>query len=65
MVSTIPDDIDPLFGREDQLVDEEPHEAYIPWATLMRRVHGLDVLRCRCGGIRTIKSYVTDPKRIR
>ena len=64
-VSTLPDPIDPLFGREDRLAEEEPHEKYIPWDTLLKRTRGLDMLQCHCGGIRKIKSYVTDPEKIR
>ena len=64
-VTTLPDQIDPLFGREEQLVGEEPQEAYIPWAKPMKRVHGIDVLRCPCGGTRKVMSYVTDPETIR
>jgi hypothetical protein len=64
-ISTLPDPNDSLFGREDRLMEEKPHETYISWATLHRRTHGLDVLQCRCGGIRKIKSYMTNPKRIR
>ena len=64
-VTTLPDQIDPLFGREEQLGGEEPQEAYIPWAKLMKRVHRIDVLKCPCGGTRKVKSYVTDPEKIR
>jgi hypothetical protein len=64
-VTTLPDQIDPLFGREDQLVGEEPREAYIPWAALMKRVHGTDVLRCPCGGTQKVIGYDTDPEKIR
>jgi hypothetical protein len=29
-VATLPDQLDPLFGREEQLVGEETQEAYVP-----------------------------------
>ena len=44
---------------------EEADEAYIPWAKLMKRVFGLDVLRCECGGRMVVKQYVTDEEKIR
>jgi len=37
----------------------------VPWAKLMKRVHGIDVLKCPCGGTRKVMSYVTDPEKIR
>ena len=44
---------------------EEADESYIPWAKLMKRVYGLDVLRCECGGRMAVKQYVTDEEKIR
>ena len=55
----MPDQIDPLVGAE------EPAEAYIPWAELMKRVHKIDVLKCPCGGRRRFVGYVTKPDKIR
>jgi len=40
-------------------------ERYIPWAELLRRVHGVDVLRCSCGGRRKVLAYVTAKEEIR
>jgi hypothetical protein len=31
----------------------------------MKRVHGIDVLKCPCGGTRRVTSYLTDPEKIR
>ena len=59
MLATVPDQIDPLVGAE------EPPEAYIPWAELMKRVHKIDVLKCPCGGRRRFVGYVTEPEKIR
>jgi hypothetical protein len=58
-LSTTPDPIDPLFGREEHL------EAYIPWSQLMKRVHGIDVLQCPCGGQRKVIRYLTESDKIR
>jgi len=40
-------------------------ERYIPWAELLRRVHGVDVLRCSCGWRRKVLAYVTAKEEIR
>ena len=64
-IATMPDPIDPLFGREDLLGGEEQRDAYIPWAQLMKRVFGLDMLQCPCGGKRKVRSYVTTPEKLR
>ena len=39
-----------------------PRERYLDWATLLRRVHRVEVLRCPCGGTRVVTAFVEDPK---
>jgi len=57
-------------GVPPQEPPAEPPEAgaqrYIPWAELLKRVFGEDVLRCaNCGGRRHMVSVVTDPIAVR
>jgi hypothetical protein len=41
-------------------------DRYLPWAELLRRVHEVDVLRCRrCLGRRRIIAFLTDPQVVR
>jgi hypothetical protein len=42
-----------------------PRLPYLDWAALLKRVHGLDLLSCSCGGRRKIVAFVTDPSRAR
>ena len=36
----------------------------MPWADLVRRVWLVDILRCECGGRRTVLAMVFNPKSI-
>jgi hypothetical protein len=45
-----PDVSQPVGSRAGQL----------PWADLLRRVFAQDVLRCRCGGRRSVVAFVAD-----
>jgi hypothetical protein len=38
---------------------------YIDWATLLKRVHSVDALRCPCGGRLRFRQVVTDPEVVR
>ncbi|MFT6831532.1 MAG: hypothetical protein ACJAZN_001696, partial [Planctomycetota bacterium] len=41
-------------------------QRYIRWSDLLKRVFGVDVLRCpRCGGRRHTISVITDPEKVR
>ena len=43
-------------------IASEPNLRYLPWAELLRRTRGLDVLRCvSCGGRMELVAVVTDP----
>ncbi len=64
-VGTVPDVIDPMFGREDSLDGEEREGSYIPWAELLKHVYRIDVLECPCGGRREVKAHVKEPEKIR
>jgi hypothetical protein len=68
----MPSEADALFGRTDlpegvlDLVKApQPRDRYLPWADLLRRVHGVDVLRCPCGGTRVVTAFVDDPEVLR
>ena len=61
----MPSEADALFGRTDlpegvlDLVKApQPRDRYLPWADLLRRVYGVDVLLCRCGGTRVVTAFV-------
>ena len=46
--------------------EEPPHGRYYPWAELMKRTFGLDVLSCpHCGGRLKLISLIEDPKVIK
>ncbi|HMJ79667.1 MAG TPA: transposase, partial [Candidatus Dormibacteraeota bacterium] len=60
-----PQPSDPLLGLDDRRVEESPEEHYIPWAALLKRVHGVEVLRCDCGGLRTVVRCVTEQEEIK
>ncbi|MGB8259600.1 MAG: transposase [Terracidiphilus sp.] len=64
-LSMDPDPSDPLAGLDDRCVEESPEEKYISWAKLLKRVHGIDALKCDCGGLRKIVRYVTEREKIR
>jgi len=42
-----------------------PRERVLPWAALLKRTWGTDVLACGCGGRRQIVAFVEDPKRVK
>ena len=42
-----------------------PRARRLPWADLLRRVFADDVLRCPCGGRRSIVAFVADPSIVR
>jgi hypothetical protein len=42
-----------------------PRAGRLPWADLLRRVFAQDVLRCPCGGRRSVVAFVTDATRTR
>jgi hypothetical protein len=50
---------------EESACADKVSEAYIPWARLLMHVHGIDILRCECGGRIVVKQYVTDSAKIR
>ncbi|HEY3549308.1 MAG TPA: hypothetical protein VGK17_24820 [Propionicimonas sp.] len=54
----LPQDPDSLLA---ETVEEE---RYVRWADLMRKVHGLEVLDCPCGGKRKVVELLRDPTRV-
>ncbi len=49
-------------GVLDLVKAPDARERYLSWAELLRRVHGVEVLNCPCGGTRKIIAFVDDPK---
>jgi hypothetical protein len=43
---------------EENTCGSTDNESYIPWAKLLMRVHGFDILRCECGGRVLVKAHV-------
>jgi len=64
-ISMDPEPRDPLAGLDDRGVEESPEEQYISWAKLLKRVRGLDMLKCECGGLRRIVRYLSNREKIR
>jgi hypothetical protein len=43
-----------------------PRARRLSWGALLKRIFGLDILRCsRCGGRRKVMAFVTDPRELR
>jgi hypothetical protein len=67
-LATDEDAVSTLPGQDDGLEAEagaEPPERNIRWADLLKRVFGVDVLKCPCGGTRKAKACVRDPEKAR
>jgi hypothetical protein len=60
--STLPVEVE---APEAAAAESEGPERYISWAELMKRVHGLEVLKCPCGGTKKVKARVRDPQKAR
>ena len=59
-----PEDPDELAAILPVIKAACPRPVYIPWADLLKRVHGVDLLACPCGGRRRIVAFVNDRKRV-
>ncbi len=60
LVPTDPDHAaDPSCTHSTQA--PQPRARRLPWADLLRRVFADDVLRCPCGGRRSVVAFVADP----
>jgi hypothetical protein len=59
---------DPAQPAESATEDtpRAPRSRRLSWGALLKRIFGLDVLRCsRCGGRRKVVAFVTDPAELR
>jgi hypothetical protein len=64
-ISMDPEPSDPLALLDDRCIEENPEEKYTSWAKLLKRVHGLDMLKYECGGLRRIVRYLSNREKIR
>jgi hypothetical protein len=48
----------------DRVLPEVPYRQWVlPWADLLKRVFGDDLLRCPCGGRRRVVAFIPEPKK--
>ena len=52
----------PEAGQMKLPLPREPRERRLPWADLLRRVFGDDLLRCPCGGRRKVVAFIPSGK---